>query len=152
MLGDDDHAPFVVNGEIITEEQAWEGSSIPESFIVYNQNTGQGANAELQAHGILRGEGIIEAPDRFGIGNYLDVSNPSWEPSNSVGDSGYSIWWNERTVGNGQSFTVNTFYGLAVPPTIEDPTLANEAIIGQAATAMLAQANMAPQNVLQLLQ
>lgn len=139
MLGNDDHAPFIVNGETIINQTLWSGGSIPGSFIVYNQQTGEGANAELQAHGIIRGAGIIEAPSHFGIGFYANVRNysfrspedPDLEPvpepvPGPVGDSGYSLWWDSRQVGAGSQFTVNTFYGLSVPPTIEDPTVPEE--------------------------
>jgi flagellin len=124
MLGNDDRAPFIVNDEMIANEKDYTGTSIPDSFIVYNQNTGVGANAKIQATGVIKGEGIIKAPDRFGVGMYFSVSAYNWTPDSNqaVGDSGYSLWWNPETVEVANKFEVNTFYGLSVPPTIEDPT------------------------------
>jgi flagellin len=120
-LGSDDYAPFIVDGDAINSESLYTSDDIPESFIVYNDN---GTNPELQAHGVLKSTddfSIIEEPDQFGIGQWTSVDKWDWEPSGSFGDSAYSIWWNERTIKSGDSFEVNTYYGLSVPPTIEDP-------------------------------
>ncbi len=126
MLGNDDQAPFIVNGNTVTAETLYSGSNVPLTFTVYNQNSGSGANAEIQAQGILKGEGIIEEPSRFGIGNWMGTSSNSvadWNftPNGAVGDSAFSVWWDERQVSSGGTFEVNTFYGLSVPPTIEAP-------------------------------
>lgn len=124
MLGGDDNAPFVVNGSPVAQQTVYDGSSVPNDFIVYNQNTGEGANAEFQGHGIIKGKGIIEQPSKFAIGQYNDVSNWDFNSNiGSVGDSGYSIWWNPRDIASGESFSVNTFYGQSIPPTIDDPTV-----------------------------
>lgn len=125
MLGNDDFAPFIVNNENIVNERDYVGGSIPDSFIVYNHNTGYGVNAKLQAEGIIKGEGIIKEPDRFGIGQYFSVSAYNWTPnlSGAIGDSGYSLWWNPEMVASGEKFEVNTFYGVSVPSTIKDPNV-----------------------------
>lgn len=124
MLGNDDYAPFIVSNEDIVNEREYVGGSMPNSFIVYNHNTGYGANAKLQAEGIIKGEGILKEPDRFGIGQYSRVSEYNWIPNTNqaVGDSGYSLWWNPEMVIPGEKFEVNTFYGISVPSTIEDPS------------------------------
>jgi len=128
QLGDDDFAPFIVNGNEVTTETLYSGSNVPLAYTVYNQNSGSGANAEIQAHGTLRGSGIIEEPSGFGIGNWHHSSNignsvSGWNfiPTGPVGDSAFSIWWDERPVSSGGNFEVNTFYGLSVPPTIDAP-------------------------------
>ncbi|QGG47495.1 flagellin [Heliorestis convoluta] len=129
MLGNDDHAPFVVNGSIIHNETMYTGSDIPTDFVVYNQTTGSGSNAEFQAHGILKtmGEFIVhEEPSKFAIGHYNRVSSWDFSPSGTVGDSGYSVYWNERVIESGSSFVVNTFYGQSVPPTVTPPSLEEE--------------------------
>lgn len=123
MLGNDDRAPFVVDGVPVDTQTVYEGNNIPDDFIVYNESTGIGENAELQAGGIIKGEGIIEDPSKFAVGNYSSVSDWDFDSNTgSVGDSGYSIWWDQRAIGSGDSFSVNTFYGQSVPPTIDDPT------------------------------
>lgn len=125
MLGNDDRAPFIVNGQEISNATVYTGSNMPTDFIVYNQNTGTGGNAEFQAHGILRTTGefiILEEPSQFSIGHYSSVSAWNYSPSGSVGDSGFSIQWNERTVAAGQSFAVNTFYGQSLPPDVRPPS------------------------------
>lgn len=125
QLGPDDFAPFIVNGNVISNEKVYEGSELPNEFTVFNQQTGSGSNAEFQAQGIIKTTGefnIIEEPDKFAIGLYSDVRDWDFTPSGSVGDSGYSLWWNERVVESGESFVVNTYYGQSVPETIEAPS------------------------------
>lgn len=121
-LGNDDNAPFIVNGSTISNSTEYTGAGVPSSFTVYNQNNGGNANPDIQAAGILTGLGIIEAPSRFVIGNYSSVSSWGWVPSGSVGDSGYSVIWDPRMVSSGGDFSVNTFYGQSIPSTIQDPT------------------------------
>lgn len=120
-LGSDDMAPFIVGGNIITHETSYT-TDMPDTFTIFNQQTGSGINAEFQAQGIIKGDGIIEVPSRFGIGNYRQLYNYDWSPAGDVGDSGYSLWWDSRSIGSGNDFEVNTFYGQGIPPTIEDPT------------------------------
>ncbi|MYL30796.1 hypothetical protein GLW03_13345 [Halobacillus halophilus] len=119
-LGNDDWAPFKVNNEDITEEEAYNGADLPDSFTVYNNN----GNQDIKAQGIISGDGIKVRPDEFRIGHYLDVAQPmAWiDTDEAVGDSGYALKWEERSVPGNDTFSVNTFYGISVPPTIEDPT------------------------------
>lgn len=120
MLGDDDAAPFVVNGNSLAYEESFNGNDLPEVFSVYNNN----GNPDLKAMGIVKGSGILEEPAELRIGQYADVANAiGWTDSNEpVGDSGYGILWATRPIPGGQTFEVNTLYGLDIPPTIEDPT------------------------------
>jgi flagellin len=129
MLGDDDNAPFIINGNNVLTETKYTGSDIPNEFIVYNQNTSNGGNPEFQASGILKTTGefyVIEEPSQFAIGRYDRVVDWDFSPNGLIGDSGYSIWWNERLVNNGESFTVNTYYGQSVPPTVAPPSTTEE--------------------------
>jgi flagellin len=129
MLGMDDNAPFIVDGQAVPNETIYTGDDIPSDFIVYNQNTGTGGNAEFQAHGILKnmdGFTVIEEPSQFAIGQYARVSDWDFAGTGLVGDSGYSVWWNERIINENESFTVNTFYGQSIPPTVESPTQTEE--------------------------
>lgn len=119
-----DYAPFIVGGNKVEHETAYADVNLPESFIVYNQNTGEGSNAEIQACGIIKGDGIIETPSKLVIGQYSNIKDWNHNVNNSIGvsDSGYSLLWNSRQVNSNSSFAVNTFYGLSIPPTIDDPT------------------------------
>ncbi|MCW2279465.1 flagellin [Heliophilum fasciatum] len=122
MLGNDDAAPFIVNGSPVTTETKYVGADIPDSFTVYNQHTGSGANAEIQAQGIIKGSDILETPSAFGVGNFSSVANWDWVPGGAFSDSGYMVRWDPRTLNPGDSFEVNTFYGLSVPPVVTAPT------------------------------
>ncbi|WP_158232672.1 flagellin [Sporosarcina sp. P26b] len=122
MLGEDDRAPFIVNKVKVETKTVYEGTDIPNEFIVYNQSTGSHVNAEFQAGGKVKGEGILLEPDKMAIGNYISVN--SWDvktDKEDVGDSGYSLIWNTRELTAGASFVVNTFYGQSIPPTIDNP-------------------------------
>ena len=122
MLGEDDYAPFIVNKEVVENQIVYENSDIPDEFTVYNTSTGTHVNAEFQAGGVIKGEGILMDPDKMAIGRY-DVVN-SWDIQSSstiVGDSGYSLIWNSRELASGESLIVNTFYGQSIPPTIDNP-------------------------------
>ncbi len=135
-IGDDDAAPFIVNGTNIFNNIEYSGNNVPDSFIVYNNTNTGTSNNELQAHGILKtttithGAGatstfdILIPPDKFRIGRYSEVDDRSWTTTtgtNPFGDSGYSVIWDERALAPGESMEVNTFYGISVPPTISDP-------------------------------
>jgi flagellin len=128
-LGNDDNAPFIVNGSTITNATEYVGTGVPSSFTLYNQNNIGNGNPEIQAAGILTGPGIIENPSRFVIGNYSSVRDWDWAPSGAVGDSGYSVIWDPRNISSGGTFSVNTFYGQSIPPTIQDPTTTPESSI-----------------------
>nr|WP_269748826.1 flagellin [Lysinibacillus timonensis] len=120
MLGNDDTAPFRVNGTDLTTEEGFSGSSLPDTFEVYNDS----GNPDIKVMGVLKGPDILEEPSELRVGRYSDVSNAlGWTDTNdSVGDSGYGLLWSNRTIVANSSFEVNTFYGMGVPPTIEDPT------------------------------
>lgn len=125
-LGSDDAAPFIVDNNIVENEFRYDGG-VPNSFIVYNQDTGSGANAEFQAMGILKTTEdyiVIEEPSSFIVANYDKANTWNYTPSNlttKITDTAYSLIWNSRNITGGSSFEVNTFFGIAIPPTIESP-------------------------------
>lgn len=141
MLGNDkdnssdDCEPFIVDGNKITTDEKYTTSNMPNSFLIYDEN----GNTELMAQGIIKGDNISkeEEPDEFRIGNYFSVDKNdssiigladiyNWDDTkhNQITDIGYALKWNVRDVaGDGGTFTAKTYYGLAVPPTIPDPTL-----------------------------
>lgn len=114
-LGNDDFAPFRINGTPITNEVQYTGSTIPNEFIVYNHTTNQYLDAKGIITGSFDGINIIEDPDKLAIGDYTMVKSWNFTPSGSLGDSGYSLWWNSKTMTTGSTRTVNTFYGLKKP-------------------------------------
>lgn len=119
MLDNDDQAPFIVNDQQLDKEESYIGGNIPESFEVFNNN----GNSELKAKGTITGDKIILLPDEFRVGQYSNIQSPNWTDSNrNIGDSGYALKWSERELAPGESFEVNTFYGLGVPPSITDST------------------------------
>ncbi|WP_177184286.1 flagellin [Psychrobacillus sp. OK032] len=127
MLGDDNKAPFIIKESLVEEQTVYLGNDIPANFIVYNERTSTFADAEFQAGGVIRGEGIIETLSKLAIGNYSTVMNWDFNSnSGAVNDSAYSLWWDPRDIANGESFSVNSFYGQSVPPTIQDPTKSYE--------------------------
>ncbi len=115
MLGNDDTAPFIINGSIATNEETYSGVNLPEKFTVFN-NLGE----DIQAEGIISGSSILVQPDEFRIGQYFDVSSAyGWtDTDQSTGDSGYAVMWNERTINPGDTFVINHFYGISIPPTL----------------------------------
>src|SRR5699024_226516 len=76
MLGNDDHAPFIVDDQKLSQSQVYQGQDIPQNAIIYNQETGFGANAEFQAEAIFLVEDRpgFARPDQVGIGSYYEVS------------------------------------------------------------------------------
>ncbi|WP_270562948.1 flagellin [Clostridium beijerinckii] len=131
-VADDDSAKFIVDGEDVLNEKLYSASSeVPDSFKVYNQ---YGTTNKIQASGILKTQEnpynssikyeILEEPSKFGIGKWHQgIENNDWVPSNNstYGDSAYSIWYEEKALDAGETRSVNTFYGLSVPPTISIP-------------------------------
>lgn len=131
-VADDDAAKFLVNDLPVDKEAVYSTSNgnIPDYFNVYNEN---GSTNKIQACGILKTQTnpynsdikyeVIEEPSKFGIGQWHNgIEKNNWSPvNNSYGDSAYSIWWDEEDLKNGETRSVNTFYGLSVPPTIIKP-------------------------------
>jgi Flagellin and related hook-associated proteins len=132
-VANDDRAKFMVNGNVINQEKLYSTSTdVPDSFNVYNQS---GSTNKIQACGILKTQTnpynssikyeVLEEPSKFGIGQWSShqIEKNNWTPpSNSdYGDSAYSVWYQEKNLANGETRSVNTFYGLSVPPTITKP-------------------------------
>lgn len=131
-VADDDSAKFMVGGAVIAQEKLYSGSGVPDSFNVYNQF---GSTNKIQACGILKTQDnpynssikyeILEEPSKFGIGQWSshEIEKNNWVPpaSSNYGDSAYSIWYEEKDLANGETRSVNTFYGLSVPSTITQP-------------------------------
>jgi Flagellin and related hook-associated proteins len=132
-VANDDRAKFMVNGNVINQEKLYPTSTdVPDSFNVYNQS---GSTNKIQACGILKTQTnpynssikyeVLEEPSKFGIGQWSShqIEKNNWTPpSNSdYGDSAYSVWYEEKNLANGETRSVNTFYGLSVPPTITKP-------------------------------
>lgn len=113
MLGNDDSAPFNVDHNAVSKGKIFSGTSLPNMFDVYN-NAG---NPDIKAEGVLTGTDILVSPDELRIGYFGDVRGYNFTEGNDVGDSGYALVWNPTTLAAGATKTVNTFYGLGIPPT-----------------------------------
>lgn len=131
-IADDDQAKFMVNGAVVSQQKLYSNSSdVPDSFNVYNQ---AGSTKKIEACGILKTQTnpynssikyeVLEEPSKFGIGQWNHgIETNNWTPpaSSDYSDSAYSVWYSEKPLSNGETRSVNTFYGLSVPPTIAQP-------------------------------
>lgn len=124
QLGGDDSAPFTVGNADVLNGKVYQGASVPNKFGVYNNQ----GNPDIKAEGILTGADIITAPDKLMIGFYDSVANNNFAGGGSIGDSGYAVIWNPSTLAPGATKTVNTLYGLGIPPTSTGQTWTNDTI------------------------
>lgn len=124
QLGSDDAAPFTVDNADVLNGKIYNGSTVPDKFGVYNNN----GNPDIKAEGILTGADIITPPDEFRVGYYGDVAKSNFVEGRPVGDSGYAVVWNPATLVPGATKTVNTLYGLGIPPNSTGDTWTDTAI------------------------
>ncbi|OPJ62915.1 flagellinolysin [Clostridium oryzae] len=116
MLGSDDYAPYRIDGKPVVTERAYTGQELPNEFDVYNHTTNRYLESKAIINGQFDGIGIIETPDKLVLANYPTVDDWNFTPTGrNIGDSDYSIWWNEKDIANGAQRSVNTFYGLKKP-------------------------------------
>lgn len=113
-LDDNDGAPFRVPGTgSVTTEKEWLGSRVPSGFFVFNDlNT-----PSVTAQATLRGGLAVPAPGKLQIAAWPDVFDTDFgytvtEGNPVTGDSCYNLFWENYTVGPGQSVTFSTYYGL----------------------------------------
>lgn len=117
-LGDDRFVPFEVDGAKVVDSTTYTGASIPTTVEMYDPTV----EDKVEAQAVFKGAGIIEPPDKVVLGT-LDAENWSYTTDGTpiIGGYSYSAIWNPRSVSSGGGFTVNTFYGLTMPPTITKP-------------------------------
>ena len=113
MLGNNDGAPFQVPGTgSIVSEQEWLNDKVPFFFFVFNDLQ----NPEVTAQGSLIGGQVSPPPDIFQIASWPGIYGAPFEytvnPATGFSDSAYAVYWSQKTLGSGESFTGSTYYGL----------------------------------------
>jgi len=113
MLGSNDGAPFQVPGTgSVISEQEWLDDEMPFFFFVFNDLQ----NPDVTAQGSLIGGQVGVPPDIFQIASWSGIYGAPFEytVNTALGfsDSAYAVYWTDRTLGPGESFTGSTYYGL----------------------------------------
>lgn len=120
QLDDDDGAKFTLNNVDVNNSVIYKkaDNNLPNKFGIYNSRN----NPDLKAEGIIAGDGILIPPDEFRIDDYS--SSREYKASvdgRVIYDSVYAVVWNPTTLPANSTKTVNTLYGLGVPPTLTRP-------------------------------
>lgn len=115
MLGDNDHAPFRVNGEDVTTGRTYTGANIPRVWHVMDSLT----NPTVVASGTFY-QNEADRPDKVQFLSYGAGAGNQWDctASGSIGDSAVNVYFNPINLAPGESRTVKTYYGLSevIPP------------------------------------
>lgn len=125
MLGDNDHAPFRVEGvgEVTTETE-FAGDAIPQFWQAFDSLT----NPKVVSQGSFLRANDGNNPDKVQFTNWYHARDNAWnytvsEGSNN-GDSAVSVIWNEKKLAAGSSRTYVTYYGLSELSTNAEGNLA----------------------------
>lgn len=118
MLGNNDSAPFRVNGLNLTQGTEFVGDDIPQSWQVFDNL----ANPSVVASGTFY-YNESDRPDRVQFLNYQRGSQTTWDCSysGSIGDSSVNVYFNPIPLEPGESRTVKTYYGLSAFVPNEEP-------------------------------
>ncbi|MCC6615151.1 MAG: fasciclin domain-containing protein [Anaerolineae bacterium] len=120
-----DGAPFRVPGAgILTTEQEFIGTAVPDSFQVFYNVT----DSEHVAAATLRGANATP-PDRLVLAHWPQIYNTSYDYTVTSGhsftsDSAYATYWNPSALAPGESRTYATHYGLGEVTVDLQPPLA----------------------------
>lgn len=122
MLGDNDAAPFRVNGLNITKETEFAGEDIPQTWMAFDSLSEPG----VVSQGTFFKEEEETKPDKVQFTNWGRVRSIDWNyiinQNSSNGDSAVTMTWDEKSLEVGESYTYCTYYGLSeltydlVPP------------------------------------
>jgi len=112
MLAGNDAAPFRIPGlGAITTERLFEGPQVPTFWQAFQSLEKPG----IASQGTLIGSGAV-TPTRFALANWGHLQGSLYDfvpnTTQSNGDSGIGIWWDNLVLGPSQSVEVVTFYGL----------------------------------------
>ena len=124
MLGDNDHAPFKVNGREITTGTTYTGEDIPQVWSVYDSFT----SPTVIGIGKFWND-ASDKPDKVQFINWGAANDQQWDcsASGSIGDSAVNVYFNPIDLAPGESRTVRTYYGVSefIPGPIEpdDPPI-----------------------------
>lgn len=111
MLGNNDGAPFRVNGANITTEREFIGNAIPQVY----QATDSLSDPNLTATGYFYFSGA-EKPDKVQFAFWGDISGSSWDYQVINGriltnDSAVAVYFNEKSLPSYSCRSVVTYYG-----------------------------------------
>ena len=113
MLGQNDGAPFRVNGADVTSELELSGSRVPQ----YWQSFDSLEQPNVTATGFFWFSNE-ERPDKVQFAYWPEIYGSEWNYQVSgsqslVGDSAVAAYFNPRTVAPGGSYSVVTYYGVS---------------------------------------
>lgn len=110
MLGNNDSAPFRVNGNAVSTGTTYTGDNIPQTWQVFDSLT----NPSVFASGTFYNN-IADRPDKVQFLTYSQGSNSYFDcsASGSIGDSAVNVYFNPTEIAPGESRVVKTYYGLS---------------------------------------
>lgn len=113
MLGDNDGAPFRVNGADVVTEVEYTGNSVPQ----YWQSFDSLEQPNVTATGFFYFSNT-EAPDKVQFTHWGSISGSGWDyqvtgDKSVTGDSAVAAYFNPRAVAAGGSNSVVTYYGIS---------------------------------------
>lgn len=117
QLGINDRAPFTVGGQNIVNNTSYpRDGSIPGYIEIFDDINSPYINGVIcvdSSSGLSFQPG--SEPDKVNLGKYNQVNTFNNIPNGAVGDSGYSLIWENRTVTT-NSVVMTTYYGVKNPP------------------------------------
>ena len=113
MLGNNDSSPFRLPGiGDVTTETDLKGDDVPEFWQSFDSLT----SPKVIAQGTLKIDDV-STPDRVRFTNWSIASSNPWDYTRTVGssngDSAVCLYWNPKTITNGDVFKCSTYYGLS---------------------------------------
>lgn len=98
---------------VMTNQREYLGSAIPSTIETLATET-----ATTRIGAVTLSGGDATTPDRVLLANYNSISSTVYDatvnPSASLGDSAYALYWSPVTIPAGESNTVVTYYGLGL--------------------------------------
>ena len=118
MLGNNDSAPFRVNGQNVTYGKEFVGDDVPQTWQVFDRFD----SPTVVASGTFYYD-EADRPDRVQFLNYHNGISQVWDCNYSgyIGDSAVNVYYNPISLAPGESRTVKTYYGLSAFIPSEEP-------------------------------
>jgi len=112
MLANNDAAPFRIPGVgAVTTERMFTGTAVPSFWQAFQSLE----NATTASQGTLITNDAV-TPTRFAVANWGRLQSSPYDftadETQSTGDSGIGIWWDNLSLAPQQTAEVATFYGL----------------------------------------
>jgi len=127
MLGSNDSAPFIINGEQVTTMRTYTGDNIPQTWQVLDSFV----SPSIIAVGTFYND-ISERPDKVQFLRYSNGSHNGWDCTangGTIGDSAVNVYFDPDTLAPGESRTVKTYYGISRVPAAPAPDDDGELIL-----------------------